>query len=301
MLESLTSKTAIGDAFLTMSNNHFTRSLGNPWNARYLLVVVVASVIAAAIACARNATVAPASVIFPLVSAILAALAWNRLSDGSVISNHEDSPTELILSKASRTGWWLLALSILVAGIGLAIRSATALHWILLFLPYAIIVLYVRGIHRHPYSLLVIAPLLFGLLILDTALLLGNLAGGGYPSVYALLLVFIILVTRELERRTPISDNSDEDPHVHILHRKAMAWLSIVFFLFGVIGFWPWLGKIYSDTYFWILVAGVLVPLLYLWGRLRQPRRQNSYVALQRFNRIVPYLGLILLVAIAFG
>ena len=47
--------------------------------------------------------------------------------------------------------------------------------------------------------------------------------------------------------------------------------------------------------------VGVLVPVLYLWGRLRQPRRQNSYLALLRFNRLIPYFGLVLLVAIALG
>ncbi len=68
-----------------------------------------------------------------------------------------------------------------------------------------------------------------------------------------------------------------------------------------MITLWPWLGKIYGVGYFWILILGVLSPLLYLWGRMKQPGADTPLPALNRFNRLLPYIGLILLVAILIG
>jgi hypothetical protein len=180
-------------------------------------------------------------------------------------------------------------------------QLATPADWCLLILTYVLISLYQLVLRRYRYSLLLIAPVLIGLLFLNTASLLGHVGSGGFPAAFGALLTFILLATRELELRTPLPEDVNVDPHIHIIHRKALAWISIVFFVFGVISFWPWLGKLYGNAYFWTLIAGVLAPLLYLWGRLRQPRHQNSLTALHRFNRLVPYLGLVLLLAIALG
>jgi len=265
-----------------MSDVSAIRPIGNPWTPRFLFVLVISSVLVTAAVCARCEVVNPVSILFPLAAAILAVVAWTRFQHGTV-------------------AWIFLATSALIAAVGLSMSPATPADWSLLILTYALISVYQSALRRFQYSLLLIAPVLIGLLFLNAASLLGHTSSGGFPAAFGVLLTFILLATRELELRTPLPEDANVDPHVHILHRKALAWISIVFFVFGVISFWPWLGKLYGDAYFWTLIAVVLAPLLYLWGRLRQPRHQNSLTALHRFNRLVPYLGLGLLLAIALG
>jgi hypothetical protein len=87
---------------------------------------------------------------------------------------------------------------------------------------------------------------------------------------------------------------------VHGVNRR-LAIVSTMLFLFGVVSLWPWLGKLYDGGYFWILVLGVLAPILFFWGRLRQPRGESPITALARFNRLLPYLAVVLLLALAIG
>ncbi|HEY3294334.1 MAG TPA: hypothetical protein VGL38_02750 [bacterium] len=148
---------------------------------------------------------------------------------------------------------------------------------------------------------LCVAPLLLGLPPLVAAILMGRPGAGGYPAVLAVLLGLVVLTTRDIEHRAMAESGGREDFPVHTVYHRTLAWVSTVFFFFGVTTLWPWLGQIYDGGYFWILVLGVLMPVLYLWGRLRQPRGQNSLEALIRFNRTLPYLGIILLIAILIG
>jgi hypothetical protein len=148
---------------------------------------------------------------------------------------------------------------------------------------------------------LVVAPLLLGIPPLVTAVVMGYPGAGGYPTALVVLMSAALMITRDLEHRATHLSAGREDFPVHTVFHGALAWVSTLFFFFGVAALWPWLGHLYGAAYFWIAVVGVLLPTLYLWGRLRQPRYQPSMVALLRFNRVLPYLGLILLIAILVG
>jgi hypothetical protein len=245
--------------------------------------------------------------ILSIISALLAVLAWNRLAASRAIPSAKSpddlTPTAAMAAQVTGRGlaFALLAASLVASAFGVAREYSSGMDWVVLFIPYLLIVIYFQMLSRSRLALLIIAALLMGSLFLVSSAILGGMAWGGFPAVLAALLTFIVLTTRELEFRTPVPDDTSSDPHVHLIHRRALAWLSVAFFMFGVVAFWPWLGKIYGNAYFWVMAIGVLVPILYLWGRLRQPRRQNSYIALLRFNRIIPYFGLVLLVAIALG
>lgn len=143
--------------------------------------------------------------------------------------------------------------------------------------------------------------ILLSLTPLATALVMGVPGAGGYPAVLAMLLGFFALATRDLELRVKAEYERHDEIPVHLLYRSYLAMVSTVFFFFGVLTLWPWLGRLYGEGYFWILLIGVLAPILSLWGKLRQPRKQNSMVALVRFNRVLPYIGFILLLAIVIG
>ena len=132
-------------------------------------------------------------------------------------------------------------------------------------------------------------PLLLGLIFLDTAVLMGKPGAGGYPAVFAFFLALVGLITRRLEARFRTGLAAPDKTLLHPVHRPALAGLSTLFFFFGVITLWPWLGKLYGAGYLWVLILGVLAPLLYLWGRLKQPHTESPLPALTRFNRLLPY------------
>jgi hypothetical protein len=155
--------------------------------------------------------------------------------------------------------------------------------------------------HERRTAKLIILPLAFGFAPFLTGLLMGNAGAGGYPTVLCILFAFVALATRDLEHRVREESGGMDDVPVHLLYRGFLAVISTVFFFFGVVTLWPWLGKLYGEGYFWILLIGVLAPTLSLWGKLRQPHKQSSMSALVRFNRVLPYIGLILLFAIVIG
>lgn len=134
-----------------------------------------------------------------------------------------------------------------------------------------------------------------------TSMFLGSPSTGGFPAVFALFFGFVIGQMRELQRRLQNRDDVTDDLPVHALFRRELGWMSAVLFVFGVTTLWPWLGELYGDAYFWILIPGVLIPMLFFWGRLRQPRHEGSVTALYRFNRLLPYFGFLFLLAIAVG
>lgn len=215
-------------------------AMPNPWNWRFLLIAVAASVIATMAACLR----------FPS----------NGLMAGLIV----------------------LAICVLTVILGQQFLRGSAV-----------------GSNR--LVRLIAGPLLLGLPPLLTAIAMGNPGAGGYPAVLAVLLGYVVLTTRDLEHRAQAASDGRQDFPVHTSFHGTLAWVSTVFFFFGVVTLWPWLGQIYGGGYFWILVIGVFMPTLYLWGRLRQPRRPNSLAALIRFNRTLPYIGLVLLLAILVG
>lgn len=148
----------------------------------------------------------------------------------------------------------------------------------------------------HP----VVAPLLLAAPFMLTAIFIGNPGCGGFPAVLVALLGAVAFTMRTLEHRLR-ADSAEDDPAAQHYFGRTLAWVSTMLFFFGVVTLWPWLGKLYGDRYFWILVVGVLAPQLYFWGRLRQPHSEHPMNALIRFNRLLPYIGIILLVAIVLG
>jgi hypothetical protein len=154
-----------------------------------------------------------------------------------------------------------------------------------------------------------------------TGALMGQTGAGAFPAALAFLLALVVHSTRDIEHlvqkhneidsasagsswTAKAADDTEFWTHptlrVYGMNRR-LAFVSLILFLFGVISLWPWLGKLYDGGYFWILILGVLAPILYFWGRLKQPRGENPVSALIRFNRLLPYISLILLIAFALG
>jgi hypothetical protein len=148
---------------------------------------------------------------------------------------------------------------------------------------------------------LILAPILCGSLFTGVAGVLGNPIVGIFPGVISLLFVLVLRVTLDIEREIISLHRHRDDEAIFHLYRRRLAWTAGVFFLFGVVSFWPWLGSIYGQAYFWILIIGVILPLVFFWGRLRQPRDEGAQVALTRFNRISPIVAFALMLAFAIG
>lgn len=143
----------------------------------------------------------------------------------------------------------------------------------------------------------VLIPIAFGAIFLFTAAALGMPSLGAFPAIIGALFVAVIRATLDIEE--DIFENHADSDHLEVEHhyRHRLAITAVIFFLFGTVSLWPWLGEIYSKTYFWILLFGVLLPLAFFWGRIRQPKMEGARTALIRFNRIAPILGLIHVIA----
>jgi hypothetical protein len=163
------------------------------------------------------------------------------------------------------------------------------------------IILYDLGGRKSRLAGLILSPMLCGSVFIGTAGALGNPLVGLFPGVISLLFMLVIRVTLDLESEISTHHNDADDAEIFHHFRHRLAWTAIAFFFFGVVSFWPWLGMTYSHAYFWILVLGVILPLVFFWGRLRQPRSEGAQVALLRFNRISPVIAFVLIFAFAIG
>jgi len=134
-----------------------------------------------------------------------------------------------------------------------------------------------------------------------TGILMNRLGSIGFPAISALFFGLVLELTHRIELRVRAENSDVNDLPVHAIFRVMMNWISSVLFIFGVVSLWPWLGEIYGNGYLWVLILGVISPILFFWGRLRQPKQESSLVALYRFNRILPYIFLIMLIAFAVG
>ncbi|MBU1919547.1 hypothetical protein KKG66_01780 [bacterium] len=154
---------------------------------------------------------------------------------------------------------------------------------------------------RYSQAESILTPLLCASIFTGAAGLLGNPAIGVFPAAIVFLLVFVIQVTLNVEKEIRNTYSEIDEESIYHRYRKRFAWTASVFFLFGVVSFWPWLGMIYNDAYFWLLIFGVILPMVFFWGRLRQPRSEGPYTALLRFNRVSPLIAGVLLIAFAIG
>lgn len=145
-----------------------------------------------------------------------------------------------------------------------------------------------------------LAPLLLAAPFVLTALVIGNAGCGGFPAILVAMLSSVAIIMRNLENRLR-TDSVEDNPSVKPYYFRTLSLVSTILFFFGVVTLWPWLGKLYGDRYFWTLVIGVLGPQLYFWGKIRQPHGEHPMIALIRFNRLLPYISVILLVAIILG
>lgn len=150
-----------------------------------------------------------------------------------------------------------------------------------------------QRIFRH-----VLVPLLFGSIFMFIASALTLPSVGAFPAIIGILFVAVLRATLDIEEDV-LENHADSDKLAvehHYRHRLAVT--AVIFFLFGTVSLWPWLGEIYGKGYFWIMLFGVLLPLAFFWGRIRQPKLEGARTALIRFNRIAPVLGLFHIVAV---
>lgn len=261
-----------------------TTFLGDPWTPRFLLWLIPATALTSAIVVLRQYDANILAAIPVVAASIIFALA-----------------TERTISKVDTSGphFGLIAAALIISIMGLVLfgRDAGLLGWIATILPFVLLLLISKSSER--VRSLILYPLMWCCLPLAVASMMNVPRGGGFPAAIAFLFSLVMNMTRKIEEQTAAPQSVDEHPAIHLVHRLPLARISMIFFVFGVVALWPWLGKVYNHLYFWILVAGVLLPTTLYWGRLRQPRDESSYEALVRFNRLSPYLAGVLLLAIA--
>lgn len=136
---------------------------------------------------------------------------------------------------------------------------------------------------------------------LGTATALGGVLLGGYPAAFTFF--FFLAWSASLAVETWKDDLQSHrltlatfvGPHA------ALVISGILFFIFGIITTWPFLNEFYSSTYFWIIVVGVDLPLLWMWGKLRGRDKQLSEPAIMKFNRRTRWLTFVVLLALLFA
>lgn len=139
----------------------------------------------------------------------------------------------------------------------------------------------------------ILIPLTFGSAFIYASASLGVIQVGAFPAVIGALFVAVLRSTLDIEEDIFENHASANEIEVEHHYRHKLAFTALILFLFGTVSLWPWLGELYGKAYFWILILGVLIPLAFFWGRIRQPKMEGARVALIRFNRIAPVLGLI--------
>jgi hypothetical protein len=266
----------------------------DPWNRPFLLIFTGCAVAVTALLCVNNGADLSVSAGLVLAASLLAA--W------PVVGNRpapDSSTASVSPAVASRAPFFLGAAAVLLIA-SLVMVNTTWLGWMFTLLPLAMLVVWQLVLSESRAARLVLAPIIVGAPFMVTAVALGQPRCGGFPAALAVLFSSVAFATRDLELRLR-ADSADGRPAAHRFYHRTLAVVSTLLFFFGVVTLWPWLGKLYGDRYFWILIVGVLAPLLFFWGRLRQPRGENPTNALIRFNRLLPYIGLILLLAIMLG
>jgi len=268
--------------------------LPSPWNARFTHAAAVLTVIGIILITVKHGAVSWWPGVAACAAALLVLIGFRRIGG--------DTSEQEVRSEDRRRNYRFVWFSggLLVSLGGLLLRgNASPVEWLLVAVPFFLAALLGALLSKHRTAAAWLFPLLLSLSVLGVSALMGNVAAGAFPAIFALVLLIILQATRDLELR--VTHSSMEDMAAHKLVHRRLNWISVIFFVFGVISLWPWLGKLYGLTYLWILIIGVLFPIMTLWGRLRQPRRENMLTALVRFNCVAPYASLILLLALVLG
>jgi len=255
------------------------------WNRTFGGILIVLAVISTALMCLRDGNGSWALAAMALVAVVFAYVAWYRLA----------------ATTRSAGGYALLALSIVLVVAGAVLGEVTPLGWIVLLALLTLIAV-CGSLRFGPHITgLLIEPLLVSGAFIGAAAFMGHPARGAFLAAFAFMLGVSAGVSRDVERRVSASEERNDTPPFQTAHRGALGFVSTVLFVFGVVALWPWLAQTHGLTYLWMLIIGVYAPMLYFWGRLRQPNRSAAVAALRRFNHVLPYLGLILLLAFVIG
>ncbi len=203
--------------------------------------------------------------------------------------------------RGAGTSMWMILLAVapLIGLVGLFAQQSISLFSVFgLFLLPGLMILHANSPATARLAKHFVVPAAFGSIFLFTAAALGVPKLGAFPAIIGALFVSVVRTTLDIEE--DIFENHANTDHFEVEHhyRHRLAITAVIFFLFGTVSLWPWLGEIYSKTYFWILLLGVLLPLAFFWGRIRQPKIEGAKIALIRFNRIAPVLGLIHVIAL---
>jgi hypothetical protein len=270
-------------------------AIPDPWNRAFLVLIVSASVAATAILCVNDGADFSVSAGLVLAASVLAAWPFGRrrlrYSESSGVI---PAPTRPQRSLPFLGGAWVLLVPAMV------MADTTYLGWTVTLAPLALLTVWRLLLSENRAAKLILAPLAMGFPFMVTAVAMGRPQCGGFPAALAVLFSAVAFSTRDLEARL-LATSCEQDPASHPSYHRTLAVVSTILFFFGVVALWPWLGKLYGDRYLWVLVVGLLAPLLFFWGRLRQPRGEHPLNALIRFNRLVPYIGIVLLLAIVVG
>jgi hypothetical protein len=265
--------------------------LPNPWNRQFTNGAVILMVLGIVLIAQKNGASAwwPGAV--ALVAACLVLAGFNSVNRAETSQNGTRGGRYKFIWFS---GGLLLALGTLVLR-----GDALPGEWLFVALPFFLAALYSALQSKRRTAAMWLFPLLLSASILGVGAFMGTLGAAAFPAVFGLFLGLILQSLRELERR--ITTSVTEDAATHKLVHRRLSWVSVIFFVFGVISLWPWLGRLFGTAYLWILIIGVLFPVMTLWGRLRQPRRDNMLTALVRFNRVLPYASLVLMLAFVLG
>ncbi len=186
---------------------------------------------------------------------------------------------------------------IAIAGVVMSSQGvAGAFPWLLL-LP-ALMIWHVKTPPSSRLLRHIQVPLMFAASAMFVAAALGHPETGAFPAAIAALFVAVVRATLDIEEDLFENHGGSNAVEVHQHYRKRLAMTAVTFFLFGTVSLWPWLGELYGRAYFWVMLLGVLMPLAFFWGRIRQPKMEGARTALIRFNRIAPMLGVIHAVAL---
>jgi len=271
--------------------------LPNLWNRWFAVFFIVGSAAVTVILHNMSDTALFLPSIWAITAVLFGGLAWFFMN--SPATNDIDK-TVCGTRSYNRSVWIFLGIGVLAAVLGLIQAGSTCLNWAVGVYSFVILGLWPLFFYRWRATRVIIGGVLLSSPFLLTAVMLSDFRTGLFPAVLMAMLSWVSLWIRDLEvtisKRTP-----DADMRIHLIYGKTLAWISTLLFIFGVISLWPWLGELYGQRYFWILVIGVLSPILFFWGRLRQPRTDDSKTALHRLCRILPYTGVILLLAFLFG
>jgi hypothetical protein len=221
------------------------------------------------------------------VAAVLAFVGWN---------NSLSNPT-----RNEPGAFWniLLIAAGLVAGSGLFLQKAFSISGLLFCILMPVLTIIHAGLSSDArFAKHILLPLLFGSIFMFSAAALGDVAAGAFPAIVGALFVAVVRATFDIEE--DFFENHADKKHFEVEHhyRTRLALTAVIFFLFGTVSLWPWLGEMYGSGYFYLLLFGVLIPLAFFWGRIRQPKMEGARTALIRFNRIAPILGLIYILAL---